>query len=101
MLKGYTFKILLLDTNDEVRLSRIFCAETARKAADMVAEFLASIGVDDQYQLECEQEEIYSPCESWKIKTKRLRASGYRESVFKPTQSGRSKRSSAKELSYD
>lgn len=44
MLKGYTFKILLLDTNDEVRLSRIFCAETARQAADMVAEFLASIG---------------------------------------------------------
>ena len=58
MLKGYTFKIVLLDTNDEVRLSRIFCAETARKAADMVAEFLASIGVDDRYQLECEQEEL-------------------------------------------
>ena len=58
MLKGYTFKVVLLDTNDEVRLSRIFCAETARKAADMVAEFLASIGVDDRYQLECEQEAI-------------------------------------------
>ena len=58
MLKGYTFKVVSLDTNDEVRLSRIFCAETARKAADMVAEFLASIGVDDRYQLECEQEEI-------------------------------------------
>lgn len=58
MLKGYTFKVVLLDTNDEVKLSRIFCAETARKAADMVAEFLSSIGVDDQYQLECEQEEI-------------------------------------------
>ena len=58
MLKGYTFKIVLLDTNDEVRLSRIFCAETARQAADMVAEFLTSIGVDDQYQLECEQEEL-------------------------------------------
>lgn len=58
MLKGFTFKIVLLDTNDEVKLSRIFCAETARKAADMVAEFLSSIGVDDQYQLECEQEEI-------------------------------------------
>ena len=58
MLKGYTFKIVLLDTNDEVRLARIFCAETARKAADMVAEFLSSIGVDDRYQLECEQEEI-------------------------------------------
>lgn len=58
MLKGYTFKVVLLDTNDEVKLSRIFCAETARKAADMVAEFLASIGVDDRYQLECEQEEI-------------------------------------------
>lgn len=58
MLKGYTFKVVLLDTNDEVKLSRIFCAETARKAADMVAEFLASIGVDDRYQLECDQEEI-------------------------------------------
>ena len=58
MLKGYTFKIVLLDTNDEVRLSHIFCAETAREAADMVAEFLSSIGVDDQYQLECEQEEL-------------------------------------------
>lgn len=57
-LKSYTFKILLLDTNDEVKLSRIFCAETARQAADMVAEFLASIGVDDRYQLECEQEEL-------------------------------------------
>ena len=58
MLKGYTFKIVLLDTNDEVKLSVIFCAETARQAADMVAEFLSSIGVDDQYQLECEQEEL-------------------------------------------
>ena len=57
-LKSYTFKIVLLDTNDEVKLSRIFCAETARKAADMVAEFLSSIGVNDQYQLECEQEEL-------------------------------------------
>ena len=57
-LKSYTFKIVLLDTNDEVKLSRIFCAETAREAADMVAEFLSSIGVDDRYQLECEQEEI-------------------------------------------
>lgn len=42
-----------------------------------------------------------SPEESLEITTKRLRASGYRETVFKPTQSGRSKRSSAKELSYD
>ena len=58
MIKGYTFKIVLLDKNDEVRLSRIFCAETARQAADMVAEFLSSIGVDDRYQLECEQEEL-------------------------------------------
>lgn len=58
MLHSYTFTIKLLDTNDEVKLSRIFCAETAREAADMVAEFLSSIGVDDQYQLECEQEEI-------------------------------------------
>ena len=58
MLKGYTFKVVLLDTNDEVRLSRIFCAETARKASAMVAEFLSSIGVDDRYQLECEQEEL-------------------------------------------
>ena len=41
------------------------------------------------------------PEESLKIETKRLRASGYRETVFKPTQSGRSKRSSAKELPYD
>ena len=30
MLKDYTFKVVLLDTNDEVKLSRIFCAETAR-----------------------------------------------------------------------
>ena len=58
MLKGYTFKVVLLDTNDEVKLSRIFAAKNAYEAALMLADWLKERGVVDDYQLFCNEEEI-------------------------------------------
>lgn len=58
MLHSYTFTIKLLDTNDEVKLSRIFAAENAYEAALMLADWLKERGVVDDYQLFCNEEEI-------------------------------------------
>lgn len=58
MLHSYTFTIKLLDTNDEVKLSHIFAAETAREAAEMLVDWLKERNVVDDYQLFCNEEEI-------------------------------------------